>query len=240
MRLDKLLSHSAGLTRKEAGVAIRQRRVTLDHAICTDPSLSCQAGALLLLDGKPVDTGMNGLRYYMLHKPAGVVSATRDTRENTVLELLPPSLRKGIFPVGRLDKDTTGLLLLTNDGAFSHRLMAPGKVVGKTYRARLDTSFDLSKLQRTFSQSLDLGGGDVTSPAQLSLLEEGEGRPLVELVIYEGRYHQVKRMFELFGLQVIALERVAIGRLWLDEALALGEYRSLTSEELFLALGREA
>lgn len=236
MRLDRFLAQMAGMSRKEAARSIALGRVKAGGVTVTDPAFPLGETPQVLLDGLPVGGGLGGRRYYMLHKPPGVVCATKDSREAVVLSLLPPGLRKGLFPVGRLDKDTTGLLLVTDDGAFAHRLTAPGKALGKTYRALLDGPVDLAHLAAEFACPLDLGGGDITSPARLSLVEEGPP-PLVELTIYEGRYHQVKRMFARYGREVLRLRRVAVGNLWLDDALSPGQYRPLTPEELALAQG---
>ncbi|MGI6402713.1 MAG: pseudouridine synthase [Oscillospiraceae bacterium] len=228
MRLDKLVSHGAGISRKQAADAIRSRRVLVGGQVVTRPETHCDPAALITLDGNPI---VAGNRYYMLNKPSGVVCSTRDLKDPTVLELLPAPLRKGLFPAGRLDKDTEGFVLLTNDGAFAHRMLSPKKKIGKVYRVTLDAPFSLETLQQAFSQPMDLGKGDITSPAQLRLLEEGNC-PVAELIIYEGRFHQVKRMFGRFGLGVIALKRTAIGGLALDPNLAPGQWKSLTQQEL--------
>lgn len=234
MRLDRHLAQR-GMSRKDAGKAIRLGRVTVDDAVVTDPAFSCGPGTVIALDGTVTNAKVGEKRYYMLNKPAGMVCALRDAREPVVLSLFPPAQQKGLILAGRLDKDTTGLLIVTDDGEFAHRLTAPGKGLGKTYEARLDTPFDLGRLQREFSAPMDLGGGDTTSPALLELLEAGP-QPLAKLTICEGKYHQVKRMFARFGLQVISLRRVAVGRLLLDADLPLGSYRPLQAEERALAL----
>lgn len=228
MRLDKLVSHGAGISRKQAAQVIRGSRVLVNGEAVTRPEAHCGEDALVTLDGRPLATGK---RYYMLNKPLGMVCATRDSKEPTVLELLPAHLRRGIFPAGRLDKDTVGFVLLTNDGAFAHRVLSPKQRVGKTYRVTLNAAFSLEMLQLAFSQPMDLGNGDLTSPARLRLLQGGN-TPVAELVIYEGRFHQVKRMFSRFGLTVTALERTAIGGLALDPDLAPGQWKPLTQEEL--------
>ncbi len=228
MRLDKLVAHGAGISRKQAAQDIRGSRVLVNGEAVTRPEAHCGEDAIVTLDGRPLATGN---RYYMLNKPAGMVCATRDSKEPTVLELLPSPLRRGVFPAGRLDKDTEGFVLLTNDGAFAHRVLSPKQRVGKTYRVTLDAPFSLEMLQSAFSQPMDLGDGDVTSPARLHLLQGGNA-PVAQLVIYEGRYHQVKRMFSRFGLTVTALERTAIGGLTLDPDLAPGRWKSLTQEDL--------
>ena len=168
--------------------------------------------------------------YWMLNKPAGVVSATRDDGSETVVELVKGRARKDLFPVGRLDKDTVGLLLITNDGQLAHRLLAPGKHVDKVYFARLDHDASAEDVQ-AFADGLDIGDDKPTLPAQLEILcEEHANEVLVTL--HEGRYHQVKRMFEARGNKVAYLKRVSMGALVLDPALAAGESRRLTEEEL--------
>ena len=168
--------------------------------------------------------------YWMLNKPAGVVSATRDDGSETVVELVEGRARKDLFPVGRLDKDTVGLLLITNDGQLAHRLLAPGKHVDKVYFARLDHDVSAEDAQ-AFADGLDIGDDKLTLPAQLEIpCEEHANEVLVTL--HEGRYHQVKRMFEARGNKVVYLKRVSMGALVLDPALAEGESRRLTEEEL--------
>ena len=166
----------------------------------------------------------------MLNKPEGVVSATEDKHEKTVIELIREEKRRDLFPVGRLDKDTTGLLLITNDGALANRLLAPGKHVEKEYIAKLDKVIDdglFRRLEEGFKNGLDIGDEKLTAPAEIGLLSDREAR----VVISEGRYHQIKRMFACFDLTVIGLKRVSMGSLRLDENLAEGEYRRLSEEE---------
>ena len=168
--------------------------------------------------------------YWMLNKPAGVVSATRDDGSETVVELVEGRARKDLFPVGRLDKDTVGLLLITNDGQLAHRLLAPGKHVDKVYFARLDHDASAEDV-RAFANGLDIGDDKLTLPAQLEIsCEEHANEVLVTL--HEGRYHQVKRMLAAVGKPVVYLKRLQMGSLVLDPRLALGEYRELTGQEL--------
>ena len=165
----------------------------------------------------------------MLHKPSGVVSATEDRRERTVLDLLKKEEQKGLFPVGRLDKDTEGLLLLTNDGELAHRLLAPGKHVDKVYYARVEgqvTEEHMAALRK----GLEIGEKRPTLPAELVILKSGDVSE-IRVTIREGKYHQVKRMFEAVGCRVIYLKRLRMGSLMLDEKLLPGEYRYLTREE---------
>ncbi len=166
----------------------------------------------------------------MLNKPAGVVSATRDPKEPTVLDLILDKRRKDLFPVGRLDKDTEGLLLITNDGALSHSLLSPRKHVDKTYYAKVE-GLVTEEHVRLFAQGVDLGEEKPALPAVLEIQEAGE-TSLVLVTLREGRYHQVKRMFQALGCEVRYLKRLSMGSLRLDESLKPGEYRKLTEEEL--------
>lgn len=173
-------------------------------------------------------------RYVLLHKPSGYVSATEDAREKTVLSLLSPELQKGLFPVGRLDKDTEGLLLLTNDGDLAHRLLSPKKHVDKTYYARVQGKVTEDD-RKAFAEGVDIGDEKKTLPADLEILASGEESEIL-LTIREGRFHQVKRMFESRGEKVLYLKRMSMGPLHLPEQLSKGQFRELTEEEL-TALG---
>lgn len=226
-RLDKYISNQSGMSRKQAREAIWKGCVvvngtaekTIDRKI--DPEKD-----EIMLDGKPVS--YREYLYIMMNKPAGYVSATRDRDERTVLELLPEEFRRsGVAPAGRLDKDTLGLLILTDDGAFAHKLTAPGKQVYKTYRAKLDLPADAAMAER-FAEGIDLADGDKCLPA--SLTWEGDGREVV-IKICQGMYHQVKRMCAACGRKVIELRRTAIGQLELDVTLAPGESRLLNAQE---------
>jgi 16S rRNA pseudouridine516 synthase len=164
----------------------------------------------------------------MMNKPAGVLSATRDPNFRTVLDSLPESLRrKGLFPAGRLDKDTEGFVLLTNDGALAHRILSPKNHVPKTYFARVEGQIP-PELPQEFASGVTLGNGDACKPAALEILGENEAR----VIITEGMYHQIKRMFHRYGLSVAYLKREKIGGLALDSELPLGEVREITREEL--------
>lgn len=169
--------------------------------------------------------------YYMLNKPAGTISATEDSRQRTVIDLITSKRRKDLFPVGRLDKDTEGLLLITNDGDLAHRLLSPKKHVDKTYYADIRGRVTKEDVE-AFLQGLDIGEEKLTLPAKLHILEANEETSRIEVTIQEGKYHQVKRMFEAVGKEVIYLKRLSMGTLKLDEALKPGEYRSLKKKEL--------
>ena len=225
-RLDKFISSQTALSRKEAQKAIRDKRVTVNGDICrsVDIKIDTEADAVAL-DGKALTYQTHV--YYMMNKPSGVVSATEDRVEKTVLDLLPPELRrKGLFPAGRLDKDTTGLLILTDDGDYAHRMLSPKKHVKKRYIATLDRTPDDSISVR-FEEGIVLKDGTVCKSGQASLLDGTR----VAVEISEGKYHQVKRMFAALGYHVEALERVRIGALSLDGDLSPGEVREMTKDE---------
>ena len=168
--------------------------------------------------------------YYMLNKPAGTVTATEDRMDMTVMDLLKDQRRKGLFPVGRLDKDTEGLLLITNDGEMAHRLLSPRKHVDKVYYADVQGKVT-EKDVLIFAEGVDIGDDRLTMPAELQILESGDISRIC-LTIREGRYHQVKRMFHAVGKEVIYLKRLQMGPLVLDQELMPGEYRKLTKEEV--------
>ncbi|MCI8419770.1 MAG: rRNA pseudouridine synthase [Oscillospiraceae bacterium] len=233
-RLDKLLAATGRWSRREAKALVREGRVLVDGVPAlraedkVDPDRST-----VLVDGG--DIGYARHVYVMLHKPAGVLSATEDPRQETVLDLLPPELKKrGLFPVGRLDKDTEGLLLLTDDGDLAHRLLSPKKHVDKVYQARLDRP--LGEADRdAFARGILLEDGYRCMAAELELLGDGTE---VRIVLREGKFHQVKRMTAARGSQVLSLKRLRMGPLVLDEALAPGQWRRLTPAEV-QALGEE-
>ena len=166
--------------------------------------------------------------YYMMNKPSGVVSATQDKSEKTVLSLMEAP-RKDLFPAGRLDKDTEGLLLLTNDGGFAHRILSPKKHVDKIYYAKIEGPVTEADVD-VFAEGMDIGEKRRTLPGKLKILFSGEISE-IELTIQEGKFHQVKRMFQAIGKRVLYLKRIQMGNLRLDETLKPGEYRELTEEE---------
>ena len=181
--------------------------------------------ANVTLDGERI--GYASYVYYMLNKPSGVVSATEDKREKTVIDLIKGQKRKDLFPVGRLDKDTVGLLLLTNDGALSHRLLSPAKHVKKCYYVETDLTIVPEELKK-LEIGVDIGEKALTKEAETKLLSEKS----CLLTITEGKFHQVKRMFQAIGLTVTYLKRVSMGSLVLDEDLPEGRIRELTEEEV--------
>lgn len=226
-RLDKLLADSGMYSRSQAREAIRGGNVSVNGAVVRRPEEKFKSDtAEIRVDGEVISCA--GKRYLMLNKPAGVLSATEDPAQQTVLDLLPaPYRHMDLFPVGRLDKDTTGLLLLTNDGDFAHRVISPKKHVPKVYRAAVDGTLDGDDVA-AFARGLVLADGTQCLPAKLTLPAPGVGR----VTVYEGKYHQVKRMFAARGKPVRALYRESVGALPLDPALKPGEVRELTPAEL--------
>ena len=170
--------------------------------------------------------------YFMLNKPAGVISATEDVSQQTVLDFFKDEPYKNLYPVGRLDKDTEGLLLITNDGPLGHQLLSPKKHVPKTYYAKLAHSLTQTDVE-ALEKGVDIGEKNLTLPAKVEVLKEND----VYITITEGKFHQVKRMFEVVDNQVMYLKRISMGSLTLDESLKLGEYRKLTEEELEILKG---
>ncbi|MBU8597627.1 pseudouridine synthase [Shouchella clausii] len=233
MRLDKMLANAGHGTRNEVKKALKQGVVEVDGAVVKDGKLHVQPERQsVCYAGTPVR--YKAELYLMLNKPAGVVTATEDARQKTVLELVKNEWgHMKPFPVGRLDKDTTGLLLLTTDGGFSHELMAPKKHVAKEYRALVEGKVTQADVE-AFKNGVVLDDGYCTKPAQLEIEESG---PLsaISLELTEGKFHQVKRMFAAVGKKVIKLERVRIGSLMLDSSLPKGGYRELTPAEIQLA-----
>ncbi|MBD5151744.1 MAG: 16S rRNA pseudouridine(516) synthase [Oscillibacter sp.] len=227
-RLDKLLASTGRWSRREVKGLVKEGRVLIDGVPAAapdqklDPSLS-----RIMVDGE--DLTIRKFTYVMLHKPAGVLSATEDPRQETVLDLLPPELqRRGLFPVGRLDKDSEGLLLLTNDGDLAHRLLSPKRHVDKVYYIRTDRPLAPSDVE-AFARGIVLSDGTSCLPAGLELLGDGS-EALVTL--HEGKFHQIKRMIASRGAAVCRLKRLSMGTLVLDEFLKPGEFRLLTGEEV--------
>lgn len=225
MRLDKMLSNLGVASRSECRTLLKAGRIRVGEAIVRDGAMNVQEGAAIFLDGKPLDTRLS--RHLMLYKPAGILTAAEDGRQKTVMDLLPGVYRAcGCMPVGRLDKDTTGILLLTTDGELAHRLISPGRHVDKVYEATVEGALEAEDVA-TFAAGIPLK--DFTAlPAKLELLDESIGRVTVQ----EGKYHQVKRMFGARGKPVKTLHRTSFGPLKLDEELLPGTFRELTGEEI--------
>lgn len=237
LRLDKILSHMGVGTRSELKKMVKQGRIHVDGKAVKDSGVQVNPEVNVIeADGERIV--YREMIYLMLHKPPGVVSATEDARDKTVLDLLRKEDRVfNPFPVGRLDKDTEGLLILTNDGPLAHDLLSPRKHVPKTYEARVLGNVDEEDVQR-FKAGVQLDDGYETLPAELTILgrEESEEDTIssISLIIHEGKFHQVKRMFQAVGKRVIYLKRVAMGDLELASDLAIGSYRELTADELNL------
>ena len=230
MRLDKYLCETGFGTRSQVKDLLKKGQVMVNGEVVKKPELKInETTDQILCQGEKASYQKN--IYLMLHKPAGVVSATEDNREKTVLDLVRPEDRKnGLFPVGRLDKDTEGLLLLTDDGELAHRLLSPKKHVDKTYYAKIDGQFTEEHVKQ-FREGLDIGDEKKTLPAVLTILLSGPVSE-IEVTIHEGRFHQIKRMFEAVGCKVTYLKRLSMGSLVLDETLPPEEYRPLTEAEL--------
>ena len=230
MRLDKYLCETGFGTRSHVKDLLKKGQVMVNGEVVKKPELKInETTDQILCQGKKASYQKN--IYLMLHKPAGVVSATEDNREKTVLDLVRPEDRKnGLFPVGRLDKDTEGLLLLTDDGELAHRLLSPKKHVDKTYYAKIDGQVTEEHVKQ-FREGLDIGDEKKTLPAVLTILLSGPVSE-IEVTIHEGRFHQIKRMFEAVGCKVTYLKRLSMGSLVLDETLPSEEYRPLTEAEL--------
>lgn len=232
MRIDKLLSNIGIGTRKEVKNLIKNNLVSVNGNIINDSGLIVDTDIdKILFEDKPIV--YKEYIYIMLNKPKGVVSATYDPVEKTVIDLLSEELKaRNVFPVGRLDKDTEGLLLLTNDGQLAHRLLSPKKDVFKKYYAEVSGYVDEDDIQ-TFNEGIVLDDGYKTLPAKLEILSSG-GTSKVYVYIKEGKYHQVKRMFETLGDKVIYLKRLSMGSLYLDKNLKTGEWRELNDDEIDL------
>lgn len=229
-RLDKLVASQGLLSRSDVKTLIKTGAVCINGVSVKDSSVKVSYDDNITVDGQPLLQKKH--TYIMLNKPQGVVSASEDKRDKTVVDILPDGLkRKNLFPAGRLDKDTTGFCLITDDGDFAHRILAPTHHVDKTYIAQVSGKVDYEKAKNSFSEGVVLADGTVLLSAQLELLEDSD-EPVFKVIIKEGKYHQIKRMFLTLGVSVVALKRIAIGGLALDESLALGEARSITEEEL--------
>lgn len=228
MRLDKFLCEVNIGTRSQVKAYIRQGLVTVNGKVARSPEQKVSEEADLIAF-KGEELSFQKFVYYMLNKPRGVVSATRDNTADTVLKLIPnPGARK-LFPVGRLDKDTEGLLVVTNDGALAHRLLSPKNHVGKVYLA--DITKPLSQeAAKALEEGVDIGDPEPTAPALVTILSDTQ----ITLTLHEGRFHQVKRMLQAVGNKVVSLKRIQFGALLLDEALSPGESRLLTQKEVAL------
>lgn len=229
MRLDKYLSQSGEHSRTEAGKLIRSGAVRVNGEVIRKPDAQISPDAQVVLAGQVI--GDSSLQYYLLHKPAGVLTAARDSRAQTVMDLVPDNLRKRkVLPVGRLDKDTTGLLILTNDGELAHFLLSPNRHVWKQYRATVTGQLTEADAE-AFATGLQLSDF-VAKPAKLTILESSPQESVGLVEVREGKFHQVKRMFAATGHEVTALHRSSFGPLTLPEDLPVGQCRPLTEDEI--------
>ena len=227
MRLDKYLTTMGIGSRSQVKEYIKKGKVKINGEILKKPEYHVnEENDIIEFQG--INLEYSKFYYYMLHKPAGYLSAVKDNHCKTVLDLLDVTPKDGLFPVGRLDKDTEGLLLITNDGALSHELLSPRKHVEKKYYVELDGALTEADVEQ-FQQGLDIGEKKLTKPAKLELLDDCQK---AYITITEGKYHQVKRMFRSIGLTVTYLKRISMGSLILDESLEKGAYRPLTEAEI--------
>lgn len=231
MRLDKFLCDTAGLTRTEAKNAVKKGQIAVNGQVQKTADFKVKENTdTVTFQGKPLSYA--AFHYYMLHKPAGVITATEDKKESTVMDILREEKVKNLFPVGRLDKDTEGLLLITDDGELAHNLLSPKKHVDKEYLVKVRDSISEEDC-RKLSEGVDIGDEKPTAPAKVERVAEKE----ILLTIREGRFHQVKRMLQAVGNEVLYLKRLSMGRLRLPEDLEKGAYRPLSEEEIYKIKG---
>lgn len=227
IRIDKYLCDMSIGSRSEIKEYIRKKLITVDGVVVTDPGMKISEDSAVTFKGEPLQ--YKQFRYYMLNKPQGVVSATKDNIDTTVMDLLKGVNTRDMFPVGRLDKDTEGLLIITNDGELSHRLLSPRSHVDKCYLVQLMHNITADDI-KSLSKGVDIGDDTLTLPAKVEAIAADR----IYLTITEGRYHQVKRMLEAVGNKVVFLKRVSFGPLELDSDLAPGQYRELDDSEIIL------
>ncbi len=226
VRLDKFLADRGLGTRSEVREILKKSRVRINETVCRDGAVKIDPlQDRILLDDCQIT--YEAFRYYMLNKPAGVITATTDPHCQTVMDLIREPRSNTLSPVGRLDKDTVGLLLITDDGSLNHYLLSPRKHVDKTYEVTCAKPFD-DTMKQALEQGVCLGGGEHAAPASVTLLSENR----IHLTIQEGKFHQVKRMLHAVNNEVIHLKRIRMGSLVLDDTLAEGEYRKLTAAEI--------
>lgn len=231
MRLDKFLCDTAGLTRTEAKNAVKKGQIAVNGQVQKAADFKVKENTdTVTFQGKPLSYA--AFHYYMLHKPAGVITATEDKKESTVMDILREEKVKNLFPVGRLDKDTEGLLLITDDGELAHNLLSPKKHVDKEYLVKVRDSISEEDC-RKLSEGVEIGDEKPTAPAKVERVAEKE----ILLTIREGRFHQVKRMLQAVGNEVLYLKRLSMGSLRLPEDLEKGAYRPLSEEEIYKIKG---
>lgn len=225
-RLDKIIASQYGISRSITKAIIHRGKVKVDGVVVRDPSLQIDVDSVTI-EYKGQVLNYKEHIYILMNKPKGVLSASEDKSRETVVDLVPQNLsRQGLFPVGRLDKDTTGLLLITDDGEFAHNVISPKKNILKTYRVTLDGEIT-EKMIKCFQEGIVLADGTKCRPALLKRIENN----VAEIKISEGKYHQIKRMFGVVGLGVDQLERIALGNLELPKNLGVGESKELSEHE---------
>lgn len=231
MRLDKFLCDTTGLTRTEAKNAVKKGQIAVNGQVQKAADFKVKETTdTVTFQGRPLSYA--AFHYYMLHKPAGVITATEDKKESTVMDILREEKVKNLFPVGRLDKDTEGLLLITDDGELAHNLLSPKKHVDKEYLVKVRDSISEDDC-RKLSEGVDIGDEKPTAPAKVERVAEKE----IFLTIREGRFHQVKRMLQAVGNEVLYLKRLSMGSLRLPKDLEKGAYRPLSEEEIYKIKG---
>ena len=231
MRLDKFLCDTAGLTRTEAKNAVKKGQIAVNGQVQKAADFKVKENTdTVTFQGKPLSYA--AFHYYILHKPAGVITATEDKKESTVMDILREEKVKNLFPVGRLDKDTEGLLFITDDGELAHNLLSPKKHVDKEYLVKVRDSISEDDC-RKLSEGVDIGDEKPTAPAKVERVAEKE----ILLTIREGRFHQVKRMLQAVGNEVLYLKRLSMGSLRLPKDLEKGAYRPLSEEEIYKIKG---
>lgn len=237
MRLDKFLSECGICSRSESKIFIKKGMITVNgkKAAKGEEKIDPDNDEIMFKGQKIIYAEFE---YYMLNKPAGVVSATEDKNDKTVIDLVPKPHAKDIFPVGRLDKDTEGLLIITNDGETAHRLLSPKKHVDKTYFVRTSGGEIGTEEAEKLENGVDIGEEKLTLPAEIEILKNGEISESL-LTIREGKFHQVKRMFKVVGREVIYLKRISMGNIKLDESLEKGECRKLSEDEIKIITGEK-
>lgn len=230
-RLDKIIASQGKLSRSDVKKMVKDGRITVDGATVKKADIKVAAEkSVIALDGNPLNYKKH--IYIMLNKPQGVISASNDKTQKTVVDLVPPELyRDGLFPAGRLDGDTRGFVLITDDGDFAHRILSPKNHIMKTYHAVLKAPLTHSDIE-AFHKGIELSDGTLCLEAEVKMISENP--PTAEVKICEGKYHQIKRMFAALGNKVLDLRRVKMGELHLDESLSEGECREITNEELLL------
>ena len=227
-RLDKFISNQTGISRADVKKEIKAKKVAVGGIVAKSGDMKINPETdVVTLSGKEI--AYKRYLYIMMNKPKGYVCSTDDNTAPTVIDLLPDDLkRKGLFPAGRLDKDTEGFVLITDDGEFAHDILSPAKHVAKKYLCRLEKKAE-KEYENAFKLGITISGGEECKPASIEFTDDEN---LVYLTIFEGKFHQIKRMFEAVGNRIIYLKRLSIGGLFLDENLALGECREILHKEI--------